>query len=215
MPSVQGSVFHKVYLCDYSPMKYDRTIRILHFGIVLSTLFQIFSEKLIGFPEPGHPRRAMDTLFIGIHEAVGSIALILVCVYLIIVLDELASRERLFPWFNAAGRNNLWLEIRRDIPNWLRGRISPPDKSHAIAGSIHGLGISLALLLGLTGSMLFLGIGPRGDMTPDIKVIWESHSIMATMIWIFVAGHAGMALVHEFKGHKILREMFRLRKSPD
>jgi len=194
-------------------MKYDRSIRILHFGIVTSILLQMFGEKLIGFPEPGHPGDAMDALFIGIHEAIGSIALILVCVYLIVVLDEIAGRERIFPWFNATGRDSLWLEIRRDVPGWLRGKLSHPDESNAIAGTIHGLGISLALLLGLTGSMLFLGIGPHGNMTPDIKVIWKCHSIMATMMWIFMAGHAGMAMVHEFKNHGILREMFRLTKT--
>jgi len=191
-------------------MEYDRTTRILHFGIVLSVLLQMFGEKIIGFPEPDHPRRAIQALYIGIHEGIGSIALILVCVYLIVALDEVVSRERLFPWINVAGRDQLWLEIRRDIPNWLRGKLSPPGESYAIAGAIHGLGISLALLLGFTGSMLFLGIGPHGNMTPDIKVIWECHSVMATIMWIFVTGHAGTALVHEFKGHKILRKMFRL-----
>jgi len=49
-------------------------------------------------------------------------------------------------------------------------------------------------------------------MTPDIKLIWKCHSIMADMMWIFVAGHAGMALAHEITGHKILREMFKLGK---
>jgi len=193
-------------------MKYDRTIRILHFGIMASILLQIFGAKLIGFPEPGHIRGAMDTLFIGVHEAIGSIAFILISVYLIVVLDEIAGRERLFPWSNVAGRSGLWLEMCQNVPGWLRGKISPPDERHAIAGTVHGLGISLGVLLGLTGSMLFLGIGPRGDMTPDIKVIWKCHSIMSTMMWIFLAGHAGMALVHEFKGHKILRTMFKLGK---
>ncbi|GMQ99209.1 MAG: hypothetical protein BMS9Abin18_0025 [Zetaproteobacteria bacterium] len=194
-------------------MKYDRTIRILHFGIMASVLLQIFGEKLVGFPEPGHPRHVIETLFIGIHEGIGSISLVLVCVYLIVVLDEVAGRERLFPWMNAAGRNSLWLEIRRDIPGWLHGKLLPPGERHFISGAIHGTGITLALFLGLTGSMLFLGIGPHGDMTPDIKMIWEYHSIMATMMLVFVAGHAGMALVHELKGHKILHEMFRLGKN--
>jgi len=195
-------------------MKHDRTIRVLHSGIALSILFQMLSEKLIGFPKPGHPRQAIETLFIGIHEGIGSIALILVCVYLIVVLDDAAGRERLFPWINATGRNSLWLEMRRDIPGWLHGKLPAPEKSHFIAGAIHGAGIILALLLGLTGPVLFLGIGPHGEISPDIRVIWESHSIMATIMWFFVAGHAGMALAHEFKGHRIMREIFRPGKNP-
>jgi len=195
-------------------MKYDRTIRILHFGIVASILLQLFGEKLVGFPQPGHARDVIETLFIGIHEGIGSISLILVCVYLIVVLDESAGRERLFPWMNAAGRHNLWMEMRRDIPGWLHGELLFPGESHFISGAIHGTGITLALLLGFTGSMLFLGIGPHGEMSSGTKIIWECHSIMATMMWIFVAGHAGMALVHESKGHGILRGMFRLGKVP-
>jgi len=196
-------------------MKHDRTVRILHLGIVISVLLQMLGETLIGFPEPGHARRAIQALYLGVHEGVGSLALIFVCVYLIVALDEATSRERLFPWFDEGGRNALRLEIRRDSPGWLRGKLLPPVEKNAIAGTVHGLGICLALLLGLTGSMLFLGIGPRGDMTPGIKVIWKCHSLMATMIWVFVAGHAGMALMHELKGHGILREMFSPGKDVD
>ncbi len=195
-------------------MKYDRTTRVLHFGIVLSILLQLFGEKLVGFPQPDHARDVIETLFIGIHEGIGLISLILVCVYLIVVLDEAAGRERLFPWMNASGRHKLWLEMRRDIPGWLHGKLPSPGESHFISGAIHGTGITLALLLGFTGSMLFLGVGPHGEIPPDVKIIWECHSIMATMMWIFVAGHAGMALMHKFKGHETLREMFRLGRDP-
>ncbi len=195
-------------------MKYDRTIRILHVGILISILLQLFGGNLIGIPETGHANGVIETLFIGIHEGIGSISLILVCVYLIVVMDEAAGRERLFPWINTAGRHSLWLEVRRDIPGWLHGRLPPPGESHFISGTVHGAGIALALFLGFTGSMLFLGIGPHGEILPDIRVIWEFHSITATMMWVFVAGHAGMALIHEFKGHGVLREMFRLGKDP-
>jgi len=58
-------------------VKYNRVIRILHFGIVLSILLQLVGEKLIGFPAPDHPGRAIEGLYIGIHEGIGSIALIL------------------------------------------------------------------------------------------------------------------------------------------
>jgi len=207
------AVFHRLDLCDHSAMPYNRTIRILHFTIVLSVLLQLLGETLIGLPEPNHPRHGMDTLIVGIHETIGIIALILVCTYLAMVVDEAAGRNRLFPWLSASGRSGLWSEIGRDMPDWLRGKLPPPEENHTIAGTIHGLGISLALLMGLTGMMIFLGTGPHGEMPPDIKAIWQYHSIMGTMMWVFVAGHAGMAIVHEIKGHKVLREMFKLGKS--
>jgi len=35
-------------------------------------------EKLIEFPELGHPRHAIEALYIGIHERIGPIILIVV-----------------------------------------------------------------------------------------------------------------------------------------
>ncbi len=194
-------------------MRHDRSIRILHTGIVASVLFQLVTEKLFDMRSAaGHPQDAMHSLLIGIHEGIGSLALILVCVYLLVVLDDADGRERLFPWLYEEGRASLWREWIRDVPGWFAGRLPPPEESHAIAGAFHGLGIVVALLLGLTGSMLFIGIGPQGKMTPDIRIVAKAHDLLTDLMWIFVAAHAGMALAHEWKGHKMLREMFSLRK---
>jgi hypothetical protein len=86
---------------------------------------QIFGEKLIALPKPGHPVQATGTLFVGIREATGSVTLILVCVWLILVRDEITGRKRrLFPWINVVGRYSFWLGICQNIPGWLRGKIS-------------------------------------------------------------------------------------------
>jgi len=196
-------------------MLYNRTIRILHFAIVLTILSQLMGEFFIGLPEPNQSRHGMETLVVGIHEGIGIIALILTCTYLALVVDEAVGRERLFPWLRAPGRSRLWSEIRQEMPAWLQGKLASPTEKHAIAGTVHGLGITLALLMGLTGMMIFLGTGPHGEMPADIKIIWQCHSIMSTMMWVFVIGHAAMAIAHKLAGHNILGEMFNLGKSHD
>jgi len=45
-----NSIFYRLFLCDDSRMKHDRSIRILHFGIVASILLQMFGQKLTGLP---------------------------------------------------------------------------------------------------------------------------------------------------------------------
>jgi len=202
-------------MCNHSLMTYDRSTRILHFGIVITILLQLLGEQFIGLPEPGQVRQPFDTLFIGIHEGIGSIALVLVCAYLVITLDQAAGRTKLFPWATKDGRASVWSEICRDVPGWLHGQIPLPRTGNQISGSVHGAGIILASILGLSGTLLFIGMGPHGEMTPDIKAVWKAHSIMATMMWIFIIGHGGMAIAHEAMGHGIIRAMFRLGKDCD
>jgi len=194
-------------------MKYDRSERILHFGLVVFILIQLIMTQFIGLPEPGHVRRGSDALLVGIHELVGVLALISVCALLIIVLDDPAGRRRLMPWLDQQGRAALWLALRRDVPGWLTGRIPLPETGGALAGAVHGAGALLALLLGLTGAMLFIGMGVRGKMPPDIRPVWTAHEFLADAMWVFLVGHAAMTLVHEFRGHRIARAMFRLGKS--
>jgi len=196
-------------------MKHERVIRILHTGIVGSMLLQLGMELFIGLPVAGHSRSGPASMLIGVHEAVGSLVLILVCVYLLVVLDGEEGRKRLFPWMFEGGRTVLLRELFRDVPGWFRGRLPPPEESHAIAGTVHGLGMILALLLGLTGTMLFTGVGPHGEIRPDIEPVAAAHDFLTTSMWIFVIGHAGMAVVHELKGHGVLREMFSLRGNQD
>jgi len=191
-------------------MQYDRSVRILHFGIVTCILLQLLGQQFIGLPEPGHIRTAFDALFIGVHEGIGAVALVLILAYMVTTLDEVAGQQKLFPWMTKTGRARLRADIRREAPGWLRGKFSAPGSGSRIAGTVHGAGITLALILGLSGTMLFIGIGPHGEMTPDIRLIWKAHDVMASMMWVFVIGHGGMAIMHEIRGHGIVRAMFRL-----
>ena len=194
-------------------MAYERSVRILHFGIVISILFQLATDQIIGLPEPGHFHRRYDALLVGVHEFVGVIALIFVGVYLVVRLDDRDSRQRLFPWMFPDSRQQLWRELRDDLPAWLRGSQSLPESGGLLAGAVHGAGIMLALALGLSGALLFIGMGPGGVMPPDIKVVREAHGLMADVMWLFVFGHAGMALLHEIKGHRLMQAMFHLGRT--
>jgi len=196
-------------------MTYARSTRILHFGIAICILIQLLGEQVIGLPEPGHVRQASDALLVGVHEAIGALSLVLVCAYLMVTLDEATGRMKLFPWLDAGARTRLWQEIRRDAPGWLRGKIPEPEAGGLVAGTVHGAGIVLALILGLSGSLLFIGMGPHGEMTPDIRLVREGHSTMASLMWVFVIGHGGMAIAHEIRGHGIVKAMFRLGKIHD
>ncbi|MFQ5519089.1 MAG: cytochrome b/b6 domain-containing protein [Mariprofundus sp.] len=189
-------------------MSYERPVRILHFSLMITVMMQLLSEQFMQVPKPGHVIDELGALIFGFHQLSGFIVLIAAIVYLMIVLDKDEGKQRLFPWLSSEGRCALWLEIRRDIPGWFKGKLRTPDEAHAIAGCVHGMGIMLTTALGLTGSMIYLGIEPDGAMPPPIKLIREAHEIMGLAMWIFVLGHVCMAILHQIKGHQLLQAMF-------
>jgi cytochrome b561 len=179
---------------------------------MITILLQLISEQLMQVPQPGQSVLATGALFFGLHQFIGFVVLITVSVYLIVVIEKPEDRVRLFPWLDSSGRSGLWLEIKRDVPGWVRGKLRHPNEARLIAGTVHGMGISLALLLGVTGSIIYLEIEPDGGMSPALKLIRQCHEIMGTAMWIFVIGHAAMALMHQLRGHDVLRAMFRPAK---
>lgn len=200
-------------LYDHWPMIYDRFTRILHWGIAVGVLLQLVSELLMRAPRPQHTPSLVEALFFIVHEYVGFAVLILVGVRLMHFFDHPeAERQRLFPWLSRQGRRDLWLELRREVPGWLQGKLKPPQETYAVAGCVHGLGLALAFAQGLTGTILFLGTNPDGSMGAGVKFVADCHSVFGNIMWVFLIGHATMALAHQLLGHQALQRIFSLRE---
>jgi len=196
-------------------MTYDRPVRILHFIIMLTIFFQLLTEQFMKVPKPGESISPLEALLFGIHEWNGFVVLALVIAYIMYLGDERDDWKRLFPWLGAAGCKGLWQEIRHDVPGWLKGQLKSPDEAHYLAGTIHGLSILLAIGLGSTGIMIFMGLESDGSMSPEIKLLRELHAKMGTLMWIYLFGHTGMALMHQLSGRRILQAMFNLREDEE
>ncbi len=189
-------------------MRFNRTARLLHLAIMLTILMQLISEQLMKVPKPGESVTSIEAMFLNLHEWNGFIVLALVVFYLMYLSDSSDDWKRLFPWLCTSGWKGLWQEIRYDILGWLKGHLKEPTEAHYIAGTVHGLGILLAIALGSTGIMIFMGLTSSGEMNEEIKLLRELHEDLGTLMWIYIFGHAGMALLHQLKGHNTLREMF-------
>jgi cytochrome b561 len=192
-------------------MKFNRTTRLLHLTIMLSVLLQLLSEQLMKVPKPGESVQTYEAIFLNLHEWNGFVVLGLAVFYIMYLTDDSDDWKRLFPWASTSGCKGLWQEIRHDMPGWLTGQLKTPDEAHHIAGTVHGLGILLAIALGSTGIMIFMGLESSGEMNEDIKLLRELHSDLGTLMWFYIFGHAGMAIMHHVKGHSLLREMFSLK----
>jgi len=193
-------------------MRFNRTARLFHLYIMLTVLMQLISGQLMKVPKPGDTVRSIETIFLSLHEWNGFIVLGLVALYLMYLTNNSDDWKRLFPWMSTSGCKGLWQEIRLDIPGWLKGHLRKPAEAHHIADTVHGLGILLLIGLGSTGIMVFMGLESSGEMNGDIKLLRELHAYLGTWIWIYMFGHAGMTIIHQLKGHNVLREMFNLKE---
>jgi len=152
-----------------------------------------------------------ESIFLGLHEWNGFIVLAIAAFYLMFLTNDSDDWKRLFPWMSTSGCKGLWREVGSDVPGWLNGHLKRPAEAHHIAGTVHGLGILLLIGLGSTGIMIFMGLESSGAMDEDTKLLRGLHAYLGTLIWIYTFGHIGMAIIHQLKGHNVLREMFSFK----
>jgi len=193
-------------------MRFDRTVRSLHLYMMLTVLVQLISSQLMKVPRPGETVQSIKSIFLGLHEWDGFIVLAIVAFYLMYMSNDRDDWKRLFPWMSATGCKGLWQEIRFDIPGWLKGRLKKPAEAHYIADMVHGLGILLIIGLGSTGIMIFMRLETSGEMNEDLRLLRGLHAYLGALLWIYMLGHVGMTLIHQLKGHDILRDMFSLKE---
>jgi cytochrome b561 len=196
-------------------MRYDRVTKLLHIGIALAVLTQLACSEFMRHPHPHpkHVRTALEAGMYEVHEWVGIAAFALVVLRIIwgFVGPEKRSWARLFPWFSSDGRAEMARQLREEVPGWFMGRISD-DPNSALAGSIHGLGLLTVLGMASTGLFIFLTMGEDGTVDSLTHTVMEIHAdVLGNLIWAYVIGHVGMAMIHKLLGHDLVREMFTLK----
>lgn len=73
-----------------------------------------------------------------------------------------------------------------------------------MTNSVHGLGIVVATIVAVTGG--------AGNFVPQPLALLGGHVVFSTNISAYLIGHAGVAVIHEFSGDRLLRRMFALDK---
>ena len=193
-------------------MFYDKVTRILHWSFALLIPLQLLSESLMQRPKPERIRDDMQILFFEMHEWVGMLALMFVLIHLIWnLINPESSWGRLYPYFSTESRSLLTDELKNKAPSWFKGQLATPNNKQYIAGAVHGLGLLLVLIMGVTGATMLYGMQDSGLMlglTHDAK---EVHEVLGGLVWLYIIGHVGMTILHMLSGHSMLKRMFSLR----
>lgn len=190
-------------------MHYDKITKILHWLIASTILIQLLSETFMKRPKPGRIRSEDQELFFEVHEWFGVIVLVLVLLRFLFIMDR-EEWSKLFPWITAEGCRGIISELK-EVPGWLIGKLRDAGEQDYIAKTVHGLGLLLALALGISGTVLFVGMNPDGSMGDVVHFFKETHELLGELLWIYVIGHVVMALLHQVMGHRSLQRIFFLK----
>ncbi|MBN8891905.1 MAG: hypothetical protein BGP12_00475 [Rhodospirillales bacterium 70-18] len=174
------------------------TTRLLHMLVALSVVHQLVVGAVMSGPRSGG-------LLWQAHQAVGIASLgILLAFWAWTLLRRGETRlVRLFPWLSAAGRAALRADAAAHLRALRQFRL-PHGEDSPIASATHGLGLLAASAMAVTGGMFFLkGIAPQ-------SLVWLAlnlHGAIANLMWAYLIAHAGLALLHELTGQRVLRRM--------
>jgi cytochrome b561 len=168
-------------------------------------------HQLVGsvFVERPLPGEAPDRPYV-LHQWVGMAGFGLVLAFWLWTLlrDRRETRlSQLVPWFSSARRR----AVLRAVAATLRGLASgqaASEETHALASAVHGLGLATVTFMALTGAswlLLFEG-------TPLGGLVLGLHGLVANLMWAYLVGHAGVAVLHQALGSDVLSRMFWVRR---
>jgi cytochrome b561 len=128
----------------------------------------------------------------------------------------------LYAWSKGLGRSRtLWLQffpvthsavakIREDIQLLFKGQLPfrmTPKSLGGLSGLVQGLGLLLVLGLAVIGGLAMLGWHQLGVPESWSHSLIQIHKALAVLIWWYLGGHIGMALIHWILPKKFQRSI--------
>lgn len=192
-------------------MKYNKLTRWLHAAIALGVTLQLLLSLAMETPKPGRPFGGLEAAAFESHEVMGLFVSGVLLLHWLFLLSGHAGlgKEHLFPWFSRQRRDAMIDEIKQQ---WARRRLENTQQPSAVAGATHGLGLLVTSIMAITGGVVYFGMAENGAMSPTVDFVEETHSFFSTFMWIYLVGHAGVGMVHQWLGHRTVFDMFDLRK---
>ncbi len=209
---------------------YAKPIRILHSLLALCMLVQLAVGELMDVPEvedehPAHVSMLIpsafaheghhhgvagapveETLGFEVHEVLGLVLAGLILIRVLLAFSSLpgASWGELLPWASARGRKQLFDEISAQMAGWKQGRLAPPEEGETLARTVHGLMILSALIMGVTGTILYFGWSTTAPQTEFIELVASTHEVVVGGLEGLLGAHVLAVILHQRQGHNIL-----------
>jgi cytochrome b561 len=114
----------------------------------------------------------------------------------------------LLPWFSAERRRRVVADFGAYRASLAERRLPSPEGATPLASAIHGLGLVVATAMAGTGAIVYAVMGADGSLSGTGRLVLELHEILSNLMWAYLIGHAGIAIVHDILGHRVLGRMF-------
>lgn len=178
--------------------------RLLHFLLAGAIVHQLTVSLVMEVPKATKPGNVAFEL----HETVGIASLGIVASFWLwtVVRRHEPGIGALFPWFSRIGRQALFQDLRAHWASLRRLRLHFASERPA-ASAVHGLGLCAATGMVITGAGGWLL--PLSSSTA--QWVLDLHGVLGNVMWVYLIGHATVALLHELAGTRVLRSIFALK----
>ncbi|MDK2767997.1 MAG: cytochrome b/b6 domain-containing protein [Sphingomonas sp.] len=174
--------------------------QLLHLFIAAAVVHQLIISLVMKHPERGSPGDA----YFELHEWVGIASLAALTVFFLwaVVRRGETNLGMLFPWFSGKRLRAFWMDLKSHLSSLKAGRI-PLTQESPLASAVHGVGLLLALVMATSGA--------AGYFIATARPLLSIHETVAPLMWAYLVGHAGLAVLHQLAGHRIFQSMFGFR----
>jgi len=207
---------------------YAKSIRIFHSVFALCIIVQLSVGELMDVPEvddkpststslitPAFAHETHlnastgpveETLGFEVHEYLGLSIAALLLIRIALAMTSLpgANWRHLFPWLLADGRKQLKKDIKLQMAGWKSMQLAPPEDGEAVARSVHGLILLSALIMGITGTLLYFGWSTTAPQTMWVEFFAEIHELTVGILEVLLGAHILAVILHQRQGHDVL-----------
>ncbi len=182
--------------------------RLLHAGLATAIILQLATSQVMDPDEGG-------TATFWVHQYVGLVAFALVLGFWIFgaVRQRGTPLGELFPWLSGPRRAAVWADIGthwralRQFHMPQHGAVTP------LASAIHGLGLLLITAMAASGTLYYFVSTGDPDAGGLVKLAMTVHLTLANLVWAYLIGHAGLAVVNHITRTESLGNMWSLKET--
>lgn len=189
-------------------IRHSLSTRIVHAGLAVTIVANLALSLVMQGPHRGH---AGDWLY-GIHQYVGLTALVFAFGFfsVLVVRNHGTDRCALFPWLSSGRLSALWADLKAHAAAAAKLRLPTYDDHSPLASAVHGLGLLLMAAMATTGAVYFLAACL--DVQASAVAGWDLdiHRLLANLVWAYLIGHAGLAVIHHYSQSLSLTEMWSM-----
>ena len=201
----------KTSTMNTSGTKHASLTRLAHTGLALAIIVQLLTSLVLSAPAPD----AKGNWYFEVHEYGGLTAFTFMLLFWIAMLVRKHGTplSLLFPWVSGGRLSALWSDIKLHVQSLLKFKMPTFDDHSPLASAVHGLGLLLMTAMATSGTIYYFINAGNPDAGGLVGVVMFVHKTLANLVWAYLIGHAGLAVIHHFTQNLSLSEMWSLRRS--